>query len=108
MRARIEFNPIYTTNLLQNSNLIDSLITVRDENGFITEYWYENQVINNDEDTFRHQTLELIKNHFIIVFDEDDQNVLIANDNNSIATYLIRSIEQQNQRLIASIIDFII
>jgi hypothetical protein len=106
MIARIEFNPIYTQNLLQNSNLIDSLITVRDENNNIIEFWIENQVEDNDEATFRAQVLNLIRQHFLLAFRENINNIELSIDDNNLHNALIRNGVTQNQRLIASIIDF--
>ncbi len=107
MRARIHFNEFYTKHLMNNSNLMDSLITVNDENDFITEFWIENHVLDNNEFSFRFQLLNLIKNSFTTAFNVESNNVEIANDeNNDLPTFLIRSTVAQNQRLIASIIDF--
>ena len=106
MRLQIELNPVYAQQLLLNSNFRLSLTLKEDEYGNITKLWIENTVENNDEITFRALVLNMVENHFYAVFEEITNNVEIANDDNAIPTYLIRTGVSRENSLIASIIEF--
>jgi hypothetical protein len=106
MRLRIELNPVYAQQLLQNSNFRLSLTLTEDKYGNITKLWIENTLENNDEITFRALALNMVKNHFCVVFQELTDNVEIVNDDNVMPTYLIRTVESRENSLIASIIEF--
>lgn len=106
MRLRIELNPVYAKQLLQESNFRLSLTLTEDEYGNITKLWIENTVKDNNEKTFRVLALNMVKNHFCAVFPDSPNNVEVVNDFNQIPTYLLKIGTSRENRLIASIIDF--
>lgn len=106
MRLRIELNPVYAQQLLQNSDFRLSLTLTEDEYGNITKFWIENTIENNDEITFRALALNIVRNHFCFVFQELINNVEVVNDFNQIPTYLLKLGASKENRLIASIIEF--
>ncbi|WDO13951.1 hypothetical protein MH928_04440 [Flavobacterium sp. WW92] len=64
MRLRIIIHDWYSQDLLQDEVFRSLFKYVQNTKGMISEIWIENEVINNDEATFRVQVLELIKQHY--------------------------------------------
>jgi hypothetical protein len=106
MKVRIELNEQYAQKLLQNDEFLFQLSCVVDDADNFTEFWVENQIVNNDEATFKALTLQLIKNHFCEIFKEEAQNVEITTTENFIPNGLFRHSVSKDLRSIVRIIDF--
>jgi len=105
MKIRIELNPEYGQQLLLDPNFQSELVLIYSE-GFISEIWIENNVINSDEQYFKVMTLQMIKNHFCRIFNLPFDIAEIAYENNGMAKELIRLNTTDNYRKIATIVAF--
>lgn len=69
MKLRIVIDDQYSQDLLRDDVFRSLFEYVYNGEGMISEIWITNKIINNDEVTFRTQTLELIKQHYCRIFD---------------------------------------
>ncbi len=64
MKVQIDINDSFVQDLLNDADFLAELLLVQNENNFISEFWIENRILDNDEITFCTQSLEMIKRHY--------------------------------------------
>ncbi|WP_415581518.1 hypothetical protein [Flavobacterium longum] len=64
MKVRLHIEDLFAQQLLHDEIFKSSLSLVVNEEGFITETWVTNNVVNNDENTFRAQVLDMVRQNY--------------------------------------------
>lgn len=107
MKAKIDLNEKYSTKILKNQNFGSLLTFVLNEDGLISEFWIENQVINNDEQTFRELILDSIKQAFLEEFSDLNFDLQVVYSDSMMASSLYSPTPQENDlRYIAKLTEF--
>jgi len=81
MKIQVEIHDLFAQDLLMDDQFKSELSLIYNDTN-ITELWFENKVIDNEEIIFRAQVLEIVKKHYCRINNSDSKYLEISYDSN--------------------------